>query len=75
MRKVVEMFVVALATAGLLQLGLYFGPITTALVYGLVIYVLIGSWFVFRHRGEPKPEHLLQHIWKALNWPNYWSKP
>lgn len=75
MRTFLEIFAVALVTGALIQLALELGTLATALAYGLLVYLVIGSWHVFRHRGEAQPKSLFEHIWKALNWPSYWGKP
>ena len=72
-RKIFEVTVFAIGVAALLQYGLELGLFTTALVYALFIYVLIGNWYVYRRLGLSKPEHLFPYIWKAMSWPTLWS--
>ena len=75
MRKLVEMVGFTLGSALLLQLAIELGTLAAALVYALFVYLLIGSWYVYRHLGHPKPEHLSQYIGQALSWPTHWRKP
>jgi len=72
MRKVVEMLLFTVGAAWGLQIALEAGLLATAMVYAFFIYLLIGSWYVFRHLGHPKPQHLSQYIAHALSWPSYW---
>lgn len=75
MRKLVEMVGFTIGSALLLQLAIELGTLAAALVYALFVYLLIGSWYVYRHLGHPKPEHLSQYIGQALSWPTHWRKP
>lgn len=75
MRKLVEMVVFTLGAAAMLQGALELGLLATAMVYAFFIYLLIGSWYVYRHLGKPRPQHLSQYIWQALSWPNLWRNP
>lgn len=75
MRKVFEMIVFTFGAAAVLQAALEFGLLATALVYAFFVYLLMGSWFVFRHLGRPKPQHLSSYIRQALSWPSLWRNP
>ena len=75
MRRVFEMIVFTVGAAAVLQAALEFGLLATALVYAFFVYLLMGSWYVFRHLGRPKPQHLSSYIGQALSWPSLWRNP
>ena len=75
MRKLLEMVGFTFGAAAFLQAGLELGLLATALVYAFFVYLLIGTWVVYRHQGRPRPEFLSTYIWQALSWPSYWREP